>query len=414
MRPIQAIREAVCSQRRGAAANGWRHRGAVPCSGRTVRCTTVSGRVGIPILKVVNEHPPAPLVSTRLVIAIGVGTAAILALAVSTQTYLSMLGHGHAFARIFIWQLTSWSYWGFVAPLVLRRGTLAAAGGRPGWRVSLDLVAIGLALMAAHVVVASQLAVWAQPFTPVETYRFTTAVVRQAPAYLVIDPLAYLLLLVLGGAIAAHHRAQRLELRESRLEAELSRAQLHALRLEIGPHFLFNTLNSIASLIRLKDSRRALDMLVNLSEFMRANLDQSRDQLVPLSTEIEWVKRYVSLQQTRFGDRLEVRYEVDAGCLELTVPTLVLQPIVENALRHGAARQTRPCQVVIGAARDRQQLTLWVRDDGAVLRPYFDLNRHAGTGLRNTQSRLAQLYGGAATFDLRSAAGATIVEIALP
>jgi signal transduction histidine kinase len=353
-------------------------------------------------------------IPARLVTAIGIGTAAILALAVSTQTYLSMLGHGHAFHRIFIWQLSSWSYWGFVAPLVLRRGAAAAAGGRPGWRVSLRLVLMGLALMAAHVAIASQLAVWSQPFTPVETYRFTGALVRQAPAYLAIDPLAYVLLLVVGGALAAHRRAQRLALRESRLEAELTRAQLHALRLEIEPHFLFNTLNAIAALIRLKDSRRALDMLVNLSEFMRANLDQSRDQLVPLSTEVEWVRRYVALQQTRFSDRLDVRYEVDADCLEVTIPTLLLQPIVENALRHGAARQTGRCHIVIGAARDRQRLRLWVHDDGPGLRLDFAIDRHAGTGLRNTRSRLEQLYGGAATFDLQSSGGQTIVEIALP
>jgi two-component system, LytTR family, sensor kinase len=354
-------------------------------------------------------------IPTRGVIAIGVGTAAILALAVSTQTYLSMLGHGHAFHRILIWQLSSWSYWGFVAPLVLRRGSAVAAIGRPGWRGSLRLVLMGLGLMAAHVAIASQLAVWAQPFTPVSTYGFTAALVTQLPAYLAIDPLAYVLLLVVGGALAAHQRAQQLELRESRLEAELTRAQLHALRLEIEPHFLFNTLNSIAALIRLKDSRRALEMLVNLSEFMRAHLDQSRDQLVPLSTEVEWVKRYVSLQQTRFGDRLDVRYEIDADCLELSVPTLVLQPIVENALRHGAARQTERCQVVIGADRDHRRLTLRVRDDGAGLQPDFDINRHAGTGLRNTRSRLDQLYGATAALDLRSGdRGGTIVEITLP
>ena len=357
-----------------------------------------------------NEH----VIPTRWVMTIGIGTAAILALAVSTQTYLSMLGHGHAFHRILIWQLSTWSYWGFVAPLVLRRGAAVAAGGGSGWRVTLRLVLMGTVLMTAHIAIASQLAVWLQPFTPVATYSFTRAVVTQLPAYLAIDPLAYVLLLVAGSALATRHRAQRLALSESRLEAELTRAQLHALRLEIEPHFLFNTLNSIAALVRLKDSRRALEMLVNLSEFMRATLDQSRDQLVALSTEMEWVKRYVNLQQTRFGDRLDVRYDIDADCLDLAVPTLVLQPLVENALRHGAARQTQPCSVVIGAARDHRGLELWVRDDGVGLQPDFDIDRHAGTGLRNTRSRLEQLYGGAATLDLRRLDPGTIVEVTLP
>jgi signal transduction histidine kinase len=355
---------------------------------------------------------------THWVIAIGIGTAAVLALAVSTQTYLSMLGHGHSFRRILIWQLSAWSFWGFVAPLVLRRGAVAASPSRAGWSIFLRLAALGVVLIAAHAALVAQLAVWVQPFTPVDTYSFRGAVRGQAPALIAIDSLAYVLLLALGGALAAHDRARRLELRESRLEAELSRAQLHALRLEIEPHFLFNTLNSIAALIRLKDSRRALEMLVDLSQFMRANLDQSPDkivQLVALSTDLEWVKRYVKLQQTRFGDRLDVRYEIDDASLDVEVPTLLLQPIVENALRHGAARQTQPCRVVIEASRQRDRLELRVADDGAGLPPDFELGRHAGTGLRNIQSRLEHLYGGAARLDVRrGAGGGTTVSVTLP
>jgi signal transduction histidine kinase len=394
------------SQAKGFAANrslhgGWRAAPHLYTS--VVNAPDLSGEHAVP---------------TRWIIAIGIGTAAALALAVSTQTYLSMLGHGHAYRRILIWQLASWSYWAFVAPLVLRRGAAAASRSGTAARVSLRLAALGIVLMAAHATLAAQLAVWSQPFTPVETYSFSGALRSQSPALIAIDLLAYVLLLVVGGALAAHYRAQRLELRESRLEAELTRAQLHALRLEIEPHFLFNTLNSIAALIRLKDSRRALEMLVDLSQFMRASLDQSADksvQLVPLSTEIEWVKRYVKLQQTRFGDRLDVRYEVDSESLDAQVPTLLLQPIVENALRHGAARQTQPCHVVVGASRERDRLKLWVADDGAGLPPDFDLDRHAGTGLRNIQSRLEHLYGGGAGLELRrGSGGGTLVSVRLP
>jgi two-component sensor histidine kinase len=361
------------------------------------------------------DHTSDHTIPTRWVIAIGIATAAVLGLAVSTQTYLSMLGHGHAFRRILVWQLSSWSFWALVAPLVLRRGAAAASRSRAGWRVSLRLAALGIVLMAAHAALVAQLAVWLQPFTPVDTYSFFGALRGQAPALIAIDSLAYVLLLVVGGALAANYRAQRLELRESRLEAELTRAQLHALRLEIEPHFLFNTLNSIAALIRLKDDRRALEMLVDLSQFMRANLDQSSDQLVPLSTEIEWVKRYVKLQQTRFGDRLDVRYEIDDESVDVQVPTLLLQPLVENALRHGAARQTEPCHVVVSAARQRDRVTLRVADDGAGLPADFDLDRHARTGLRNIRSRLEHLYGGGAALDLRRGhSGGTIVSVTVP
>jgi two-component system LytT family sensor kinase len=170
-------------------------------------------------------------------------------------------------------------------------------------------------------------------------------------------------------------------------------------------------LNSIAALIRLKDNARALEMLVGLGDFMRRNLDDIRDQFVQLSTEIEWVTRYVALQQTRFGDRLDVEYRIDEDCLDVSVPTLLLQPLVENAVRHGAARQTHRCRIVIGATRDRDRLTVWVADDGVGLPADFDLNREAGTGLRNTRSRLEQIYGGGATLEMRrgTPSGTTVV-----
>jgi signal transduction histidine kinase len=352
---------------------------------------------------------------TRWVTTIGAGIAVMFALAITTQTYLSMLGHGHSFGRILAWQLSAWSFWALVAPLVLRRGAEAAERTRTASRFAVRVVLPGAALIALHAALTSQLAVWFQPFVPVETYDFSGALRSQLPAFFAIDVLAYGLLVVAGGAIAVRQRAQQLELRESRLEAELTRAQLHALRLEIEPHFLFNTLNAIAALIRLKDNSRALDMLVGLSDFMRSNLDHSRDQFAPLSNEIEWVRRYVTLQQTRFADRLDVSYDIDADCLNVRVPTLVLQPIVENALRHGVGRQPKRCRIVVGARREDRRLTLRVVDDGAGLPAGFDISRDAGTGLSNTRSRLAHIYGNGASLDIRRGErGGTSVAITVP
>jgi len=349
------------------------------------------------------------------IIAAGSGIAAIIALAVSAQTYLSMLGHGHAFGRILVWQLGAWSFWVVAAPLVLRRGAGLAMGRRDRLPAFLRVAALGLVLIAVHGAMTSQLTVWLQPFLPRVTYGFRAAFTGQLPSLFAIDLLVYVLLLLGGAALAANDRTRRLELRESRLEAELARAQLHALRLEIEPHFLFNTLNAIAALIRLKDNRRALDMLVDLGEFMRTNLDHPQQPLVPLASEIDWVQRYVKLQQTRFGDRLDVRYEIDRDCLDATVPTLLLQPIVENALRHGAARQAQRCRVTVAAAFERQGLRITVTDDGVGLPQDFDITTGAGTGLRNIRSRLEHLYGAAATLDVRRGEPAgTTVEIRLP
>jgi sensor histidine kinase YesM len=230
-----------------------------------------------------------------------------------------------------------------------------------------------------------------------------------------VDPLAYGLLLVSGRVLAAHERARRLELRESQLESQLTRAQLDALRLEIQPHFLFNTLNSIAALIRVHDHAGALSMLLGLSDLMRATLNEPAGHLAPLGHETEVIKQYVELQRIRFGDRLNVTYEVDAACEGIAIPTLLLQPLVENALRHGLAPHARPCHLVIGASQSRDRLRLWVSDDGAGLPAGFDLSRDAGTGLSNTRSRLERLYGQAATITIGpNPGGGAIVELVLP
>ena len=344
--------------------------------------------------------------SMRWVGVIGASVAAFLALATASSTYLSMLTHGHSFVRLLGWQLGCWSFWAIVAPWVVR------VSGRQGfWR----LAGLGVALTVLHAVAAAALAVWLQPFVPVISYDFGRALANLWWFPLLVDPLAYGLLVVGGRVLAAHERSRQFELRESQLESQLARAQLDALRLEIQPHFLFNTLNSIAALIRVHDHAGALSMLLGLSDLMRATLDEPAGHLAPLGREMHVIRQYVELQRIRFGDRLNVTYEVDAACEAIAIPTLLLQPLVENSLRHGLAPQARPCHLVIGATQSGDELRLWVSDDGAGLRPGFDLNRDAGTGLRNTRSRLERLYGQAATLIVRpNAAGGAIVELTLP
>ena len=279
-----------------------------------------------------------PAFASPRVIAAGAGVAAVLALSIAAQTYLSMLGHGHSFRRMLAWQLATWAFWACAAPFVLRRGAEFMARRPRTLADAVPLVWLGTLLLAVHSVLSAQLTMWIQPFVPVETYNLVQAWAVQLPARFAIDLFAYGLLIALGGALWTHRRAQELEVRESRLETELARAQLHALRLEIEPHFLFNTLNAITALVRLKDNSRAVEMLVGLGDFMRSNLDRPHDQLVTLATEIAWAQRYIALQQARFGERLEVEYQIADECLEYLVPTLLLQPIVENAFRHGLGR----------------------------------------------------------------------------
>jgi len=359
-----------------------------------------------------SRHAGAPLSTWAVVLITAAGSAA-LALMTATQVYLSMWDHGHSFLRMVGWQLALWAFWICSAPWILR---LAGRGTR--LRV---LAPLGLVLMLLHLVAAGMATSWSIPFAVIgEPYTgphySLMAWIRVAAPYIVlVDPVVYVLLIVGGRALAATDRAWQLQLRESRLASDLSRAQLDALRLEIEPHFLFNTLNSIAALIRLNDNGAALAMLLRLSDLMRSTLDRTSGQYTSLGEEVAHVARYVDLQRARFNDRLSVIYAVDPSCDPVPVPAFLLQPIVENALRHGLSPNARPGRIEIGARQDDGRLRLWVRDDGTGLPASFDLQHDAGTGLRNISARLERIYGPHAQLSLRTnETGGTTAEVLLP
>ena len=350
-----------------------------------------------------------PLSTAALLLLVS-AIAGVMALMTASQVYLSMIDHGHSFLRMIAWQLGAWAFWACSAPWILR---LAGRGTR--LRV---LIPLGLLLLVVHVLVAAQVTAWTHPFStggvpiPAEAYPFA-AWARLALPYIALgDPVVYTLLIVGGRALASSERTLQLQLRESQLESDLAKAQLDALRLEIEPHFLFNTLNSIAAQIRLNENAGALSMLLRLSDLMRSTLDRTAGQYTSLGEEVAHVSRYVDLQRTRFNDRLSVVYAVDAACDAMPVPAFLLQPIVENALRHGLSPNARPGRIEIGARQDGGGLRLWVRDDGSGLPGDFDLSRDAGTGLRNISARLERIYGDRASLRLRTnEAGGTTAEL---
>ncbi|MEO7964160.1 MAG: histidine kinase [Gemmatimonadaceae bacterium] len=179
----------------------------------------------------------------------------------------------------------------------------------------------------------------------------------------------------------------------TRLRLNLAEARLHALRMELNPHFLFNTLNAVAGLIRKREHDGAVEMLARLGELLRTTLDRDMPDEIELTRELSLLRRFVEIEMVRFGDRLRVLWEVESDVQSALVPPLILQPLVENALRHGIARRPGAALLRISARRLGDQLELEVRDTGEGLTLVNGRPPAEGIGLANTRARLEELYG---------------------
>jgi two-component system LytT family sensor kinase len=210
------------------------------------------------------------------------------------------------------------------------------------------------------------------------------------------------------------HEREALELmaRAANLETQVVQARLGALKMQLQPHFLFNTLNAVVSLVRARRGREAEDTLAHLSDLLRWVLDDREQQEVPLARELEYVRLYLAVERVRFADRLRVDYRITPDALDCAVPHLCLQPIVENAIRHGIEASSTAGAITISAERAGDSLALSVEDDG----PGFPGQRQpVGIGLANTRLRLAELYGARASLTTANAIdGGAIVHIRLP
>jgi signal transduction histidine kinase len=221
---------------------------------------------------------------------------------------------------------------------------------------------------------------------------------------------------ILGGsyAIDFYRRYQEREVAASRLSQQLANAQLQALRMQLNPHFLFNALNTVAMMVRKQENDDAVRTLAELSDLLRYVLEDTRSQEVPLRQELDFVRQYLAIEQVRFSDRLNVQIDAPDDTLEARVPNLLLQPLVENAIRHGIARSKAASLVEIIARRDDGQLLIEVRDDGPGL-PTIPTTAGGGLGIHNTQKRLQQMYGDNQEFRLRTRSeGGASASVRLP
>jgi two-component system, LytTR family, sensor kinase len=219
-------------------------------------------------------------------------------------------------------------------------------------------------------------------------------------------------ILTAGHSVAFLKRLAMREAEAARLTAELSKAQLDALRRQMEPHFLFNTLHGIAGLVREHKNSAAVEMIAGLSDLLRRVLEGADRQLVPLAEELSFLERYVELQQMRFGDRLRVIVEVPPELYGALVPGLILQPLVENAIQHGIGKCVEGGTIRVGAALSEGILTLSIHNDGPALPP-GGIASSSGVGISNTRGRLVSLYGAGCALDVRNAASGveTIVQV---
>jgi two-component system, LytTR family, sensor kinase len=232
---------------------------------------------------------------------------------------------------------------------------------------------------------------------------------------LIPNVLSDLAVLGLGHALRYHRLFVEREVRASELQSQLLQSQLTALQMQLRPHFLFNALNSVSGLVRAGERQETLQVVAGLAELLRAMLRTEGTQEVPLRQELELVERYLHLERVRFGDRLRTHVSVDPGIEDARVPQLLLQPLVENAVRHGASEDADESRVDIRVRAEGERLWLEVRDSGTGPEAHEPgLPRGGGIGLSNTRARLRHLYGEHHHLSLERDGAGTLARVAIP
>ena len=325
-----------------------------------------------------------PVILKRLLI---VAAWAFVVLLFASQWYAYDVAHG--FTDRFLYYL-GWSFylWGLLTPVALWLAWSYPIAGAT-WKRS-----VPLHLAASLLFTTVQLSLEAS----VAWFRFgeqgspTAMLVHYLRQHTQIGLVTYWLVIGVVHFYRIHDQARKRDLRAAQLEARLAEAQIENLRTQLHPHFLFNTLQAAATLIH-EDPEAAEDILLRLSELLRVSLDEMHTHEIPLATEMDFLEHYIGIQQRRFGDRLRFNLQVDANMLDCAVPTLVLQPLVENAVRHGVGKHKDNDVITVHAFQHGDRLCLGVSNLTSALEDTPERLSSRGIGLSNTRGRLEQLYG---------------------
>ncbi|HEU4624366.1 MAG TPA: histidine kinase [Steroidobacteraceae bacterium] len=336
----------------------------------------------------------------------------------ASQNVLIMRAEGrrHSWLPLFGTELAIWLPWALATPFISRlarrhrfvRGQMLRTAG-VHLAVFVTLSAVTEAWSATLQVMFNP---WGNRRPPQFVDTWSTSLLYQALTFLIV----YALILTATLVLESRERMARQLTETARLNEELSKAQLAALRRQIEPHFMFNTLHAIAGLVRDHRNEAAVSMIVGLSEFLRRATDDSQRAQVTLAEEVEYLRRYVDIQKVRFGERLRVDVDIPAELLRAQVPHLLLQPLVENAIKHGISQRVAGGRVRVAGTAEQGNLRLTVYNDG----PHSDVTRdaqanHTGVGIGNLRTRLRILHGDRSALQLRPvAAGGVEVVVTLP
>jgi signal transduction histidine kinase len=339
--------------------------------------------------------------------------------AIQTVFVMRAEGMHHAWVKLFVITVLYWLAWALATPLVLHLGhrfppvkwqplttwlvhILACAGIGlifTAWTTWLDLLTNPYADNSASPALQG-------PFVHLWFNKFYNGILSSI--------LLYAAILAFGYAVSSRERLALQQTETARLNEQLSKAQLHALRQQIEPHFLFNTLNAVAGLVREGRNDSAVSMIAGLSDFLRRVLDDSTRQQVPLGEEVEFAQKYLDIQKIRFAERLQLSVDVPTELYTAQVPALILQPMVENAVKHGIAKRAQGGSIRIAASRSNGMLTLSVSNDGPSLPADWEMAR-SGIGISNVRTRLKSLYGDTFELSMRNQEGGGVaVSLSLP
>ena len=325
---------------------------------------------------------------------LGLWSGVVLLFAIQGYLHDSLQGHTWSAFDYLRWSMIQWYTWAALAPLVFRLAERYPVS--PPAFANLRMQALLAGAITATALVAGALV--SHLFEPGTFGQQVDQFVGQHAA---IGLLTYAALLALHAAMRHYREKTRREVEASRLAGELAQSRLQVLRTQLQPHFLFNTLHAIVTLLQ-EDTASAEDMLLRLSELLRAFLEEQEGQEIALQRELELLDLYLGIQRMRFKDRLSTRVYIDPDTLDCAVPALILQPIVENAIRHGIGKHVGEDCIEIDSRRDRESLCLEVRNANSVLDGMAKEIGRRGIGLANTRLRLRELYGEAAEIRLDS------------